>query len=266
DHGAFHQWNAPYRAERTQRREFGFPLTAARFYLTRVARSNGATMKHSIQDERYGRLFAGFIAAGSFIGIIPPLQLMLENGMSLIEALWKMLRPFTITTNLMIVIVFGSIAFRGAERVSALLVGAVMLAILLVGIIFNLVLGQIPQLNWWTFLGDSLHHHIAPVAVPLWWLIYAPHGRLPWHAPLVWALYPLAYSAYSLVRAEFEPDSALRYPYFFMNVEKLGWSGVLFNLAIIAAAFTAIGFLIVLLDRRLARSKEQSAETTDRKV
>ena len=178
-------------------------------------------MKHSILDERYGRLFAGLIAAGSFIGIIPPFQLMLEDGRGLVEALWQMLRPFTITTNLLIVIVFGSIAIRGAERVSALLIGAVMLAILLVGIIFNLVLGQIPQLNWWTFLGDSLHHHIAPVAVPLWWLIYAPHGRLRWHAPLVWALYPLAYSAYSLARAEFEPDSALRYPYFFMNVESV---------------------------------------------
>jgi hypothetical protein len=223
-------------------------------------------MKHSIQDERYGRLFAGFIAAGSLIGIIPPLQLLLEDGMGLVEALWQMLRPFTITTNLLIVIVFGSIAVRGAERVSALLIGAVMLAILLVGIIFNLVLGQIPQLNWWTFLGDSLHHHIAPVAVPLWWLIYAPHGRLRWHAPLVWALYPLAYSAYSLARAEFEPVSALRYPYFFMNVDMLGWSGVLFNLAIIAAAFTAIGFLIVLVDRRLARGKQQSPESTVRKV
>lgn len=202
---------------------------------------------------RFGRILAGLIAGGSFIGLIPPFQLMLEGGLGIGEAVWQMLRPFTILTNLLIVLVFGAIAVRGADKVAPLLVGAVMLAILLVGIVFNLVLGQIPQLNWWTFLGDSLHHHVAPVAVPLWWLAFAPHGRLPWHAPLVWALYPLVYAAYGLTRAAFEPASPYRYPYFFMNVEALGWGAVLVNLAIIAVAFTIVGYLVLLLDRRLGR-------------
>ncbi len=205
--------------------------------------------------RRHGRLFAALIATGSFIGLIPPLQLVLGEGVGLAEAVWHMLRPFTITTNLLIVLVFGTIAIRGVDRVPAVLTAAVMLAILLVGIIFNLVLGQIPQLNWWTLLGDSLHHHVAPVVVPLWWLVYSPHGRLRWHSPLVWAIYPLAYSAYSLVRAEFEPDSPFRYPYFFMNVDALGWSGVLVNVSIIAVAFTASGYLVLLIDRRLGRNR-----------
>lgn len=210
-------------------------------------------MTDQTRAARHGRLLAALIACGSFIGLIPPFQLALADGMGVAEAIWQMLRPFTILTNLLIVGVFGAIANLGADRVPPLLTGAVMLAILLVGIIFNLVLGQIPQLNWWTFLGDSLHHHVAPVAVPLWWLVYAPHGRLRWHAPLVWAVYPLAYAAYSLTRAAFEPDDPFRYPYFFMNVEMLGWSAVLINLAIIAAAFTLVGYLVLLLDRRLGR-------------
>jgi uncharacterized membrane protein YsdA (DUF1294 family) len=41
---------------------------------------------------------------------------------------------------------------------------------------------------------------------------------------------------------------------------------VLLNLANIAAAFTAIGFLIVWLDRRLARGKQQSPEANDHKL
>ncbi len=200
-----------------------------------------------------GRIFAGLIACGSFIGLIPPFQIALADGTAFAEVVWQMLRPFTILTNLLIVCVFGAIAVRGAERVPALLIGAVVLAIMLVGIVFNLVLGQIPQLNWWTFLGDSLHHHVAPVAVPLWWLVYAPHGRLGARAPLVWALYPLAYAAYSLTRAAFEPDSPFRYPYFFMNVEMLGWGQVLVNLAIIAVAFTIVGYGVLLVDRRLGR-------------
>lgn len=198
------------------------------------------------------RICAGMIALGSFIGMIPPFQLSLDAGLGVGAVIWEMLRPFTILTNLLIVIVFGAIAWRGPARVHPLLIGAVTLAIMLVGIVFNLVLGQIPQLNWWTALGDSLHHHIAPVAVPLWWLLFAPHGRLRWNAPLIWALYPLGYAAYSFIRAPFEADPRLRYIYFFMNVDQLGWTAVLINMGIIALAFTLVGYLVLLIDRRLS--------------
>jgi len=47
-------------------------------------------------------------------------------------------------------------------------------------------------------------------------------------------------------------------------VETLGWSGVLVNLAIIAAAFTAAGFLVLLIDQRLGRGRRQDARAADR--
>ncbi len=202
--------------------------------------------------EVWARVVAGLIATGAFVGLVPPLQLSLADGAQPWEAVWHVLRAFTITTNMLVALVFATIAWRGRANVSPLLVGGVMLSILLVGVIFNLVLGQIPQLNWWTWLGDSLHHHVAPVAVPLWWLLFARHGTLTWRAPLYWALYPLTYAGYSLVRAEFEPDSPWRYPYFFMDVDALGWPQVVANLSLIALAFTVVGYAVVWLDRRLA--------------
>ncbi len=199
------------------------------------------------------RLFAAIIAVGSFIGLIPPFQLALNDGMGVGGAMWHVLRAFTITTNTLIVCVFTAIALRGRTGVPPLLIGGTVLAILLVGIVFNIVLGQMPQLNWWTRLGDSLHHHVAPVIVPLWWLIYAPHGKLPRMAPLIWALYPLGYCVYSLTRAALQPDDPGRFPYFFMNYEKLGWPAVLLNILGIGAGFVLVGWAVVALDRRLGK-------------
>lgn len=203
------------------------------------------------ERELQARLFAATIAIGSFVGLIPPFQIALNDGLGFWGAIWSLLRAFTITTNILVVCVFAAIAALGRTRVPALLVGGAVLAILLVGIVFNFVLGQIPQMNWWTFLGDSLHHHVAPIVVPLWWLIYAPHGLLPTTAPFVWALYPLGYSAYSLARAALQPDDPWRYPYFFMNVETLGWPTVILNVSGIAVGFVLAGLAVIALDRWL---------------
>lgn len=203
------------------------------------------------ERELQARLFAAIIAAGSFVGLIPPFQIALNDGLGFWGALWDLLRAFTITTNILIVCVFAAIAVLGRTRVPPLIVGGAVLAILLVGIVFNFVLGQIPQMSWWTFLGDSLHHHVAPLLVPLWWLIYAPHGLLRISAPFIWALYPLGYAAYSLTRAALQPDDPWRYPYFFMDVDRLGWIPVVLNIFGIGVGFVLAGLAVVALDRRL---------------
>lgn len=207
-----------------------------------------------LQRERTARIWARAMALGSFIAFVPPIQWSMAQGASFGEALWSLLRAFTITTNALIVIVFGLIAWRGRGAVSSQWTGGVALAILLVGIVFNLVLGQIPQHSWFGRFGDSMHHHVMPVLVPLWWLVHAEKGRLNWRSPFLWALYPLGYSAYALTRAALEPAGTPgRYPYFFMDVETLGWIPALVNMGVIALGFVLAGLGVVALDRRLAR-------------
>lgn len=203
--------------------------------------------------ERNARLWAGAMALGAFIGLIPPFQWGIEHGSSPLLAVWNLLRAFTIIANCLIVVVFGTVAWRGRSGVSPEWIGCATLSILLVGIVFNLVLGQIPQETWWGRLGDSLHHHVMPVAVPLWWLVHGEKGRFTWRSPLLWALFPLAYSACSLLRAAMEPPGTrLRYPYFFMDVDKLGLPMVLVNIGVISVGFLLTGFALVALDRKLA--------------
>ncbi len=184
--------------------------------------------------------------------MIPPVLHNLDAKGGLLGALWWLGRFFTILTNLAVGIAFAQIARRGRQAVSPLVLGGLMLAIMLVGLVFNLLLPGMQQGTWADFLGDKIHHVIVPLAVPLWWLAFAEHGRLTWRAPSAWALYPLAYAAYVMTRAQFEPlGGPQRYPYFFMDVDRLGWGPAIGNMAAIAAAFMLVGWLVVWLDRRL---------------
>ena len=78
-----------------------------------------------------------------------------------------------------------------------------------------------------------------------WWLLVAPRARLRWSAPWWWALYPLAYFAYAVGRAQLGD----KYPYPFMDIGQLGWPQAALNAAGIAMAFLMAGFALVWVDR-----------------
>lgn len=198
------------------------------------------------------RLTAALIAAAALLAMIPPLANGLERHGGFLASVWALGRFFTILTNLAIGIAFAALAWRGRLAVTPLVQGGLMLAIMLVGLVFNLLLPPIGHATFIDALGDSIHHKIVPLAVPLWWLAFAPHGRLGWRAPLAWALYPLGYCAYVMIRAQLEPaGTPLRYPYFFMDVDRLGWAASLANMAAIALGFVLVGWVAVWIDRRL---------------
>ncbi len=206
--------------------------------------------------ETVARSSAGLLAAAVLLALIPPLTYAWSDGRGLLEAIWNMLRMFTIITNLLVGLVFARLAWKGTEAVSPMIVGGIMLAIVLVGAVFNLLLAMLPHQTIWDAIGDYTHHIAAPILVPLWWLLFSPHGRLRWSDPFLWALYPLAYSAFTFVRAQLMPSGTgihSRYPYFFMDVDQFGLLTVALNLSAIAAGFVIVGMLVIILDRKLVR-------------
>lgn len=206
--------------------------------------------------ETVARASAGLLAAAVLLALIPPLTYAWSDGRGLWEAIWNMLRMFTIITNLLVGLVFARLAWKGSEAVSPMIVGGIMLAIVLVGVVFNLLLAMLPHQTVWDAIGDYTHHIVAPVLVPLWWLLFSRHGRLRWSDPFLWALYPLAYSALTFIRAQFMPSGSgiqSRYPYFFMDIDQFGLSTVALNLSAIAAGFVIIGMLVVGIDKKLVK-------------
>jgi hypothetical protein len=171
-------------------------------------------------------------------------------GSTLTALLWY----FTITTNLLVAVVFTGIAIGQESFARPSLLGATTLYILLVGVIYGLLLHGIQELSGGSAIANVLLHMVTPILVPLFWLIFTPKGKLNRRDPLLWAIYPLAYLFYALLRGEFTG----RYPYPFLNVNELGWSRTVLHAFLIAAAFLATSWLFAWFDSLLGRRVRHS--------
>jgi hypothetical protein len=194
------------------------------------------------------RIAAALLALIAWIGLAVQFSASFGLEGSLVATLWALFWYFTITTNLLVAIVFTGIAVGGKAFFGASLIGGVTLSILLVGVTYGLLLHGLVELSGGSAVANVLLHMVTPVLVPLFWLVFVAKGRLTQRDPLRWAIYPLAYLCYALVRGEFTGC----YPYPFLNVNQLGWGRSLVNAVLIAIGFFAVSWLFVWLDSWLA--------------
>lgn len=195
------------------------------------------------------RSAAAVIALCAALGVAAGFWAVLGRTGAVPRAAWIMVAYFTNLTGLLVAVVFSGIALGRTAFAGSWLVAGTALATLLVGLVQRLLLHGLRILQGGDLVGDVLLHQVVPVLVPLFWLVVVPKGRLRWRDPPLWACYPLAYLACTLVRGAFEA----RYPYPFLDVGRIGWGPVLAYAAGIAAAFLVVGWGIVALDRALAR-------------
>lgn len=194
------------------------------------------------------RLAAALVALVAWVALAVQLDASFGFAESLGEALWAMLRYFTVLTNLLVAVVMSFIALD--VRVPPFVTGGTTLSIVLVGVVFFLLLRGLLELSGGAALADLLMHKVTPVLVPFWWLAFADKGGLRRRDCLLWALYPLAYFGYALVRGKAEG----RYAYPFIDVASLGGPAVALNGLMIALGFVVTGLALVALDARMART------------
>jgi hypothetical protein len=100
-----------------------------------------------------------------------------------------------------------------------------------------------------------LTHFVVPIMALADWVLFLPHGETRYRAAFAWLSYPLAYLCFSLLRAEFgHPsfDYGSKYPYFFIDADKLGWGNMVWILPAFTAGFFLLGLGIIFIDKRLA--------------
>lgn len=95
----------------------------------------------------------------------------------------------------------------------------------------------------------NISHYITPLAFILDWLLFEQRGVYQWRFIPGWLLYPVAYFIYALVYGTII-DKAL-YPFF--NYNKLGWGGMIFQVAILLVFFLVLASLYIGINRLLAR-------------
>ena len=136
-----------------------------------------------------------------------------------------------------------------------------MLGILLTFLVFNIMLagaeGRDPQANW--RIGSLIFHVVLPVLYIADWFLFYERRRCKWYYPIASIGFPLAYVIFLLIQAvilKFDATiliptttTPLIYPYFFVNLDTQGGTGVLMWIGILSAAFVAVGYLFFGLDR-----------------
>jgi hypothetical protein len=143
-----------------------------------------------------------------------------------------------------------------------------MLGILLTFLVFNILLagaeGRDPQANW--RIGSLCAHVVLPIMYVADWFLFYERKKCKWYYPILSIAFPLAYITFIFIQAtilKFDTSilipgttTPLIYPYFFVNLETQGIGGVIKWIIILLAAFVAVGYVFLGLDKIGKKSEE----------
>jgi len=196
-------------------------------------------------DPKY-RIIAGMIGGIAVAALVAHMTLRMGSG-GILAALWRSGGYFTILTNALTAVTFVTIAISG-RRLSFGWMSMLTLSMIMVALVYHIMLAHLfnPNgLRWWT---DQAFHTVLPAAVLWFWLMEVtrvdPRGGA---RPLSWVIWPACYGAYALLRGALTGW----YPYPFLNVARLGWDGVLPNLAGITVAFVILAYVMNYIGQRM---------------
>jgi hypothetical protein len=195
------------------------------------------------------RIAAAIVAAVAVTGLGVQFVVSCRALGSVPQALWVLFAYFTITTNLLVAVVFVAIATGRTRLRVGWVVAGTMLSIVLVGVVYGFLLHGMVELSGGSQVANVLNHMVTPILTPMYWVLFTPKGQLRWRDPWLWAIYPLAYLGYGLSRGA----ATRAYPYPFMDVATHGGRQVTWNAAIIAVGFLLCGFALVFVDHRMGR-------------
>ncbi|HEX4958333.1 MAG TPA: Pr6Pr family membrane protein [Lacibacter sp.] len=192
------------------------------------------------------RLFQITIAIITWLMLLLQFYLQIANRTTSIpEAIIRYFSYFTILTNLLVAISFTSLLLPGSRWHSFVsrntVLTAITLYILIVGLVYNLVLRSQWNPQGLQLVADNGLHTITPLLTLIYWFVYVSAKNIKWYQTAPWLIYPFAYLIYALIRGSFSHF----YPYFFINVDNLGYSKALLNAGFVTAAFLVVALLLL---------------------
>ena len=173
-----------------------------------------------------------------------------------------LLSYFTNATNSLMVLMSGALLW-GRGRLyewfkSPGVQTACCLYIAFVGLGFWFILGGPRNVQSWIFwIPELTAHTLSPILGVVFWVRCVEKGSLNGRHPLIWLAYPIGYLLYWLIRGPLVGY----YPYFFIDVNALGYAGVAIWSGALIVLFLVLGTLMWRIDRRQA-SRNETLSTT----
>ncbi len=119
--------------------------------------------------------------------------------------------------------------------------------ILVTFLVYNTLLGNPFHLDYWRKIASHCLHIFAPLMFILDYFLFEEKKCISVYAPLFSVIIPLVYVAYVFILGAAIKD--FEYPYFFLDVNKIGYGGVMIWVVALLAVFTGLGYLLWLYNR-----------------
>lgn len=177
-----------------------------------------------------------------------------EFGLDYLQATIKYFSFMTILTNILVALTYVIPLFKPNSKAglffsNPVIQSGVLVYILIVFLVYHFILSHQWNPQGWEKIADCLLHYVVPFLYLLFWLFFVVKGLQGFMNSIKWLIYPFAYVVYALIRGEI---SGL-YPYFFLNISKLGFGKVLINIFYVTIAYIAVGIIVVVFDKLLSK-------------
>lgn len=168
---------------------------------------------------------------------------------------WHQLSYFTLLSNIFVLIMLVFLLFTMLKGDTKKLVStstlrikaAVTMTVLLTFIVYNVLLAPVAEPKDFYHWKNYTLHYIVPIMFFIDWLVFDVRGVYKKNDPINWTFVPLLYMVISLIKGYIfnvpipgQPNSP--YPYFFLNVNKLGWMGLGKYVVAIFVAYMILGY------------------------
>ncbi len=198
------------------------------------------------------KLAIAFALIGWF-AVIAQLVLMLENRVALVpETIIRFFSFFTILTNTLVAVYFTCIVFiqdknRAINKPGFLT--AITIYIVLVGAVYQIALRHVWHPQGLQRVVDELLHTVIPILVIVFWSSYESTKNISYLQILKWAIYPLTYLIFILIRGIFSNF----YPYPFIDVVNIGMTKALINSGVLVLVFVFISVAFVFIGKSIIK-------------
>ena len=98
------------------------------------------------------------------------------------------------------------------------------------------------QASYWRNIGNMSYHFLAPLLFILDYILFEQKRSISVFAPLYSLIIPLVYVCYVFILGA--AIQGFEYPYFFLNVNELGYGGVCLWILGLLGVFTALGYIL----------------------
>lgn len=115
---------------------------------------------------------------------------------------------------------------------------------------YGLLLGQPTKISFWNDIANICYHVACPVLFIIDTVLFDEHKSIGFLDPVAATVLPIIY----VIVIEIMGANTGRYPYFFLDMGELGFSGLMAWIGILLILFLSIGYLLFFYDKLVKKN------------